>query len=243
MKKICAFSIADNNNLPYAKMLEKSLKYFHPDIELKIFGEEDIKQINLPEPYYRAKAFFGKQLSKDYDLVINIDADCIVVGSLDDIINSSYDVGSVYNNLLGIPDPLKRPICTLDKTNPLFYVNAGLVASKSKKFWDWWDDLNKRHFFGQYQFREQDTLNMIFYYGNLNCVNFDNSANVYGIYLNGYWPKAQLKNKDIVIPKEIVGQEKTIKILHWAGGSGMLKMNYRTKFSEKVADRIEEILK
>lgn len=237
------YTIADNNNLPYAKMLEKSLKYFHPDIELKIFGEQDIKDMNLPEPYYVAKAYFGKQLSKDYDTVINIDSDVIVVGSLDDIINGSYDVGSVYNNLVGTPDPLQRPIIGLDRTNPLFYVNAGLVASKSKRFWSWWEDLNKRHFFKQYQFREQDTLNMIFYYGDLNCVNFDNSPNVYGIYLNGFWPKAELQGKDIVIPDKIIGQKKTLKILHWAGGSQAIKMNYRTRFSEKVSNRIEEILK
>lgn len=241
--KTIFYTIADNNNLPYAKVLEKSLKYFHPEIELKIFGEEEVKQIPFDEPYYRAKAFFGKQLSKDYDLVVNIDADCIVLGNLDDILNASYDVGSVYNNLLGIADPLQRPIVSLDRTNPLFYVNAGLVASKSKKFWEWWDNLNQRHFFKSYQFREQDTLNMIFYYGNLNCVNFDNSSNVYGIYLNGFWPKAQLKEKDIIIPKEIVGQEKTLKVAHWAGGSTGIKMNFRTRFSEKVADRIEEILK
>jgi hypothetical protein len=237
------YTIADNNNLPYAKMLEKSLKYFHPDIELKIFGEEDIKLIPFDEPYYRAKAFFGKQLSKDYDNVINIDSDCIVLGKLDDIINASYDVGSVYNNLMGTQDPLQRQIVSLDRTNPLFYVNAGFVASKSKEFWDWWDNLNQRHFFKSYQFREQDTLNMIFYYGNLNCVNFDNSSNVYGIYLNGFWPKAVIKGEDIVLPSEILGKEKTLKIAHWAGGSQAIKMNYRTKFNEKVADRIEEILK
>ena len=180
------FTVADNNYLPYAKMLERSFKHFHSDIDFIIFREEDIKRLPFSEPYYRNKAFFGKELSEKYDLVINIDADSIVVDSLDEIINAPYDVGCVLNNAITIPDPLERPIIGLDRTNPMYYMNAGMVASRSKRFWNWWNDLNQRHFFQQYQFREQDTLNMIFHYGDLHCVNFDESSGVYGLWLNGY---------------------------------------------------------
>lgn len=224
-------------------MLERSFKKFHPDVDFVIFGEEDIKRVPYSEPYYRNKAFFGKELSEKYDLVVNIDADSIVVGSLSDLFTSPYDVGCVLNNAITIPDPLERQICALDRTNPLFYMNAGLVASRSKRFWKWWDDLNQRHFFQQYQFREQDTLNMIFHYGDLKCVNFDDSRNVYGLWLNGYWPQAVLEDDEIVIPESVLGVKKPLKILHWAGGASSPKMNYRTRFIEPVADKIAEVVK
>lgn len=235
------FTVADNNYLPYAKMLERSFKYFHPDIDFVIFGEEDIKTVPYSEPYYRNKAFFGKQLAEKYDLVVNIDADSIVVDSLSDLFDAPYDVGSVLNNAITIPDPLQRQIVGLDRTNPMFYVNAGLVASRSKRFWNWWDDLNQRHFFGQYQMREQDTLNMIFFYGDLHCVNFDNSPDVFGLWLNGYWPQAVLEDGKIILPEDVLKAKKTFKVLHWAGGASAAKMNYRTRFSEEVAERIAEI--
>ncbi len=237
------FTVADNNYLPYAKMLERSFKHFHPDIDFVIFGEEDIKRVPYTEPYYRNKAFFGKELAKKYDLVVNIDADSIIVGSLKDVFEAPYDVGVVLNNAITVPDPLQRPICSLDRTNPMFYINAGFVAARSKRFWDWWDNLNQRHFFQQYQFREQDTLNMIFHYGDLKCVNFDDSPNIYGLWLNGYWPQAILDGDEIVLPESVLGAKKPLKCLHWAGGAAAPKMNFRTRFSPEVADKIAELVK
>lgn len=241
--KTIFFTIADQNNLPYAKMMERSLKFFHPEAELKIYGEEDIKRIPSREPYYMAKAFFGKELAEDYDQVINIDADSLVVGSLSDILTAPYEVGCVLNNAITIPDPLERQVCSLDRTNPLFYMNAGFVSARSRRFWTWWDSLNQRHFFQAYQFREQDTLNMIFHYGDLHCVNFDDSPGVYGLWLNGYWPQAVVEGKEIVLPQSVLGARKPLKILHWGGGAMSAKMNYRTRFTEEVSNRIAEILK
>lgn len=240
--KTIFFTIADQSNLPYAKMMERSLKFFHPDAELKIFGSEDIKRITHPEPFYVAKAFFGKELAEDYEQVINIDADSLVVGSLDEVLASPYEVGCVLNNAITIPDPLERQICSLDRTNPAFYMNAGFVSARSTRFWNWWHALNQRHFFQAYQFREQDTLNMIFHYGDLLCVNFDNSASIYGLWLNGYWPRTVLENGEIVLPSSVLGARKPLKILHWGGGKMSAKMNYRTKFPAEVADRIAEII-
>lgn len=238
-----AYSVADNNYLPYAKMLERSFKRFHPDIPFIIFGEEDIKRVPYSEPYYRNKAFFGKELAEKYDLVINIDADSIVVGSLKDVLDAPYEVGCVLNNAITVPDPLQRPICALDRTNPIFYVNAGFVAARSKRFWQWWDSLNQRHFFQQYQFREQDTLNMIFHYGDLKCVNFDDSPDIYGLWLNGYWPQAVLNGDEIVLPESVLGVRKPLKVIHFGGGASAQKGNYRTRFKEDVADRIAAIVK
>lgn len=244
MSNKVVFTVADDNYLPYAKMLERSFKKFHPDIDFIIFGAEDIKRVNHPEPYYANKAFFGKELSeKGYDHIINIDADSIAVGSLDDLFNAPYEVGCVLNNAITIPDPLERQICGLDKTNPIFYVNAGLVASRSSRFWRWWDELNHRHFFQRYQFREQDTLNMIFHYGDLKCVNFDDSSSIYGLWLNGYWPQVTLDGEELVLPESVLGVKKSLKVLHWAGGANAPKMNYRTRFIEPVADRIGELVK
>lgn len=234
------FTVADNNYLPYAKMLEKSFKKFHPDIEFVVFGKRDLNGLGISEPYYRNKAFFGEQLQREYDTVVNIDADSIVVGDLTDIFNANYDAGSVYNNF--DPDPLGRELIKIWDMQAPEYVNAGLVAGKSMRFWSWWKKLCLSHHYPHYQFREQDMLNIVFSYGDLHTVNFDTSRGIYGLYLNGYWPKAVLEDGKIILPEEVVGKKKEWKVLHWAGGAGAPKMNYRTRFSTEVSDRIEELV-
>lgn len=238
--KSVAFTVADNNYLPYAKMLEASFKKFHPDIEFIIFGKKDLEQLGISEPYFRNKAFFGEKLQKEYDSVLNIDADSIVVGDLTAIFESNYDAGSVYNNF--DPDPLKRKMIKIWDMHPVEYVNAGLVAGKSRRFWSWWKKLCLSHHYPNYQFREQDMLNIVFSYGDLHTVNFDTGDDIYGLYLNGYWPKAVLEDDKIVLPKEVLGKKKYWKVLHWAGGAGAPKMNYRTKFVPEVSDKIEELI-
>ena len=49
--KRCFFTIADNNNLKYAQMMANSLKKFHPDIEVVLFGEEQVKATGDPHFY------------------------------------------------------------------------------------------------------------------------------------------------------------------------------------------------
>lgn len=239
MSVVC-FTVADHNYLPYAKMLENSFKKFHPEIEFITYSDEDISKLSFSEPFYRNKAYFGEKLADSYDTVINIDADSIVVGSLDDAISAKYDVASVFNNFA--PDPLNRQLVTIWDQTPEKYINAGLVIGKSKRFWSWWKKLCMSDHYPKYQFREQDMLNIVFDYGDLKTKNLDMSDSIYGLYLNGYWPQAKLEDGEIILPEDVLGKRKSWKVLHWAGGAHAPKMNYRTRFNTEVSDKIEELV-
>ena len=109
----------------YATMMANSLKKFHPKIPHFIKKFEHIHN-------FRIYALHGKELAKEYDLVINIDNDSIVTGSLDHIINDdSYDIGGVLNN--NLIDPALQ---TWDTPSQL-YINAGLVAIRGERPREW----------------------------------------------------------------------------------------------------------
>jgi lipopolysaccharide biosynthesis glycosyltransferase len=88
MVKKIVFTIADDNNLKYAEMMEKSLRKFHSeeDLPLVVIKGDDLKARLTIDPmfFYRATPIIASELLKDYDVVIKIDADSIVTGDLSD---------------------------------------------------------------------------------------------------------------------------------------------------------------
>ncbi len=178
MKPVVFYTIADDNNKKYADMMLNSLRKFHPDIPHVLIGQEELDKFADPQKFYRSYAIFGERLSKEYELVINIDADSIVTGDLNHIINDdSFEVGGVLNNNL-IDPPLG-----IFNIPPAFYLNAGFLAVRSPRFWSWWAKLNYTPFFDQFQYREQDILNIIFYYGDLKTKIFDFSDKWHGLFI------------------------------------------------------------
>lgn len=231
MKPVCFFTIAsEGENMRYAKMMANSLKKFHPDIPLIIRPFESIHN-------YRVYAMNGMELAKEYELVINIDNDSIVTGNLDHIINDkSYDIGGVLNN--NLIDPRLQ---TWD-TPSEFYINAGFVAIRGERPWQWWNKLNFSSHWDKYQFREQEMLNIMFHYGDLKTKIFDFSDNWHGLIHKGQWAKFVMRGNDIVLPKtEGMDNDKTIKIIHWAGGQ-VPKMNYWVCFPKPVAERLHYLV-
>ena len=237
--KVCFFTITsqDEVNQRYTRMMSASLKKFHPDIPhiIKPF---------MPDLNFRIYAFYGRELAKEYDLVINIDNDSIVTGSLNDILNDdSYDIGAVLNNNLVDPQ-----LQMWDTPAPL-YINAGLVAIRGKRLWDWWFALSNSYHAASYRFREQDMLNIIFSYGDCRTKIFDQSDSWYGLISKGRWNKIVLKDDKLFMPKKVIEEynstgysftdkDKEIKLIHWAGGQ-VPKMNYWPLFEKSVAERIE----
>src|SRR3990167_499746 len=140
-KKVCFFTLAsEGENMRYAQMCANSLKKFHPDIPHFIRKFENLYN-------FRIYAMHGRELAKEYDLVINLDNDSIVTGSLDHIINDeSYDLGCVLNN------NLIDPILTMWDTPGQFYVNAGFVAIRGERPWEWWHQLNNSPHWDKYRF-------------------------------------------------------------------------------------------
>jgi len=248
-KPVIAFTVADKNNIEDAKLMEKSLRAFHSEKELplKIYTEESIgDRIN----FYRQKPFFMRHLIEDYELVIGLDADQLIVGNLDYILKTPYEVGTVLN-WNPHDEPIYGPITVFD-IPPRMYFNCGLVATRSKKFVQhWWNLCNSYHF-QTLKYKEQDILNVIVHYGTYETLCFDFYDKVrdyrawHGLAAKGNWNRAVLRDKDIIIPKDIdkkyPEEDTVLKVIHFAGGQESPKMNYRIYFNEDVIEFIDKIL-
>lgn len=166
---------SSEKNQKFLNQLLVSLKHFHPDLQTRVFDTN-----GDPNFWYRATPIIAKSLfDEGYERVIKMDADQIVLGSLEDILNDTerYDVGVVLN------DPT-YPIGVWDITHP-YYVNNGLVVLNSKGFVEHWLELCMSPHFDKYQFREQDLLNILVSdYNNYEVKRLDNMKKVYGEVIN-----------------------------------------------------------
>lgn len=245
--KAAVFTVADARNMPWAKRLENSLRYFHSEKELPfhVIGPEQIAAQNDPDFFYRATPKIGLELLKDYDTVIKIDADSIITGDLNHILeNTAYDLGCVLNSN---PREYQKLQVSVWNIHPYEYVNAGFVAMRDKETVQWWLDLCNSRYFPQYQYREQDLLNIIFWYGprRMKRVIFDHSENWHGLVSKGYWPLIDLNDKkELILPKNEewnTEEDKTIKVIHVGGGNDPDKMKLSPYFKEEVLKRLEEL--
>ena len=136
--------------------LIKSFKKFHQDIELIVFRQETVNKVFAEKGLYfeNAKPTFAKLLTDKYDLIVSIDADTIITARLDEILKNDYEVGSVVQ-FCDISQP------SVENVTAEMYVQAGLVASRNKLFWDKWEAANKDS--EKYIYKEQDILNLVWY--------------------------------------------------------------------------------
>ena len=237
---IICYTIADSNNEPLAKLLEKSFKHFHPDVEFKIYGQRELDEIgykNIPEFFYKATPFFAKELIKNYDLVVKIDADSVITGPLDDVFDdTSYDVGVVYNN------NRLEPLQQLYNLPPQVYLNCGFVAMRSREFIDHWWDLCNKFFFQSIQFREQGVLNILAMFGNYNVRCFDYEDKWYGLCSKSEWPRFEIHGGKLVCPSDSSYNptQKEVCCIHAAGGN-TLKWNWEKQFKPEVVNYLKKI--
>lgn len=252
--KRVVFTIADDNNLGFARNLEKTFKHFHPDIEFRIICGVELKErLELDRDFfYRATPKIAEELfNEGYTMVLKIDADSLITGSLDYVFNTTdYDIGTVINwNRI---DPRIYGVVQGWGIQPPEYMNCGFVAMRSKRAVHHWRVLCETQQFYRLQYREQDLLNIIIYYGNYNCRCFDmgdgpmGEHGWYGLIAKGEWSRAIMKDGNIVVPQgqdNFPPHEMKLNVIHWAGGQGSPKMNYRTVFTEEVADYIDSLLK
>jgi hypothetical protein len=158
MKDACFFTfVSDNYYEPVGTpIMINSFKKFHPDIDLIIFRQDMIRKVFLSKGvnFYNAKPTFAKLLTPHYELVVNIDADSIVLSRLDEVLKLDYGIGSVsnfndYENM------------AVDNVSVDMFLNAGLVASRVPLFWDIWEHENK--WADNYVAKENTILNLIWY--------------------------------------------------------------------------------
>jgi lipopolysaccharide biosynthesis glycosyltransferase len=223
--------------------LIKSAKYFHPDIPFFVYGSADMKELNVPLQIMMP--FIMYKLIDDYEMVVRFDADSIITGSLDEMLNATdYDLICVRNNNDDNKAGKDEPIAQFN-VHAENYVNAGLVATTSKAFLEEWMDINLS-VGTMLPFVEQTTLNAIkrkyktlivdskesdVYYG-VSCLYGDGSEN------QTHWDCW----KDInVVNGGLYLNSKKIKVLHNGGGFSPDKMQlYR--FNERTRKRIVEII-
>ena len=255
MKRVF-FSIADNNNLVHFQKLSTSFKKFHPNENLVLVGEDQVKATGDPHFFYRATPFIAKQLfDQGYDEVIKLDADMLILGDLSHIWEGEFDVAVVNNSS---PKDYKQhlertgqQLTTLD-IQPLAYLNNGLVVMKSKVFVEHWLGLCFSEHFPMYQFREQDFLNLLVFYcadafGGPYKVKFlDLSDKWHGCISKGYTPLTKLVDGKVILPKNDEwpkDEDKQLVAYHYGGGPNTVKGNYRILFPDDVVKFIDKLVK
>lgn len=245
MKKQVAFTIADEANMPYAKMMINSLRKFHAAEELPviIYGEDDYKRLKDPAFYYKSAPLLALPLLQDYELVLKLDADMIFFGKIDHILDDdSYDIGTVLN--INRVDPSTYGLVTIQGIQPNEYYNNGLVAMRNKDFVSKWLNLCNSKYFERFQYREQDLLNILAHFGGYNVKCFDSDPRHptwNGLVAKGETLRAIRRGDDVVIPKgedKYPDQDTVLKCWHKAGGKEK-KMNYRVHFSEEIISYID----
>ena len=133
----------------------KSFKHFHPDIELKIFREQEINEVFATDSrlnYYNSKATFALKLIDDYDLVVWIDTDHLILGRLDAILEGRYAIAAPANFN-------KYQNTGVGLRDEEHYFNGGIIASGAKVFWQHYEQESLLHAM-EYQHKDNDILNL-----------------------------------------------------------------------------------
>lgn len=270
-KPVCFFAVGSKEYSKYAIPFWRSMVNFHSpkDIDMLWYTNEKDKNIlkRLPQGiklvdidpylidpvfYFRQKPILMEPLLDEYELVVGFDSDQLILGDLSYILKTSdYDCGTVIN--YNRWDEKVYPLVTIPGIAPIEYFNCSLVALRSKKFAHHWQVLCFSPQFERLQYREQDLLNYLCYYGNYNIRCFDIPDGVakysawHGMIAKGELHKSILRGKDIIIPKgegdtPFPPQDITLKAISLGGGHGALKDNWSAFFPSEVMVRINELV-
>lgn len=254
MKKHCVFFVREigYKYKETSKHLINSLNKFHPDIPVKIYTEYDLQKynINLETKVAGLTTFiplFAKELIQEYELVISLDSDQIILGDLNYIINQrhTYDMGMVEN--LNKIDPLNFAIASLPGIPPNEYYNLGLVALTSETAIDHLLRLCNSKYCDRFIYRDQDIFNIVAHFGNYRVKNFDaydykgGYFAWHGLKAKGEGVRMKLVNGKVILPKDndYPARDTLIKAYHWAGGNKESKMNFYTHFKDDMQNYIE----
>lgn len=211
--------------------LINSTRYFHPDIPHVIFTDDHIVKAREKYPWLDMNCLLPISMMEyidDYDLVIHIDADSTVTGSLDSLIEGDYDACGVRNNHFGggcvnQPHPIVIDNISWDK-----FLNVGCIGITNREFLEeyldgckkgaplknkGWDDENNEYnrifYSGKYKTKILDDVGSNVSYGLTNAFGQET-----------YWDswKDMYINNNELYQINPVGDEVKVKILHMAGG-------------------------
>jgi len=219
----------------------KSFKFFHPDIELKVFEQNEIDALfNEKKWLYsdNCKASFAKLLYNDYDLVVNIDSDFYIFDRLEEILKGDYDVAACanYNAVMNV-ELKKTNLNDIDiqYVSKEKYIQGGLIASTSKKFWDDYEILSEK-LSRDLPLRENDVLNILFYNGNYKTKILDGHYDFNSSDFQQYYNCASLgREQNVYVSNDKLYLDcKQVKAYHVARGG--IKLRMHELFNKEVND-------
>lgn len=231
---IVFFTIVDDRyyHAVGTEILINSFKKFHPEIDLVIFRQDMINKVFAEKKvnFYNCKPTFAKILVPHYDKVVNIDADTIILGRLDKIIDSKWEVGAVWNKN-------DYEDATVDNVTEDMYVQAGMVGSSNPTFWDIWEIENKNAL--KLLRQENDVLNQIWYNNpivkKMDRVIWDKDKDYMGCKSLGREGEFYINDGKIMCRKQQVLAYHSAK-----GGANMPKFQFeRMGFGDKVRQYME----
>lgn len=244
--KTVFYTIISNSHYAGCRTNEfiESFKHFHPDIDLVVFKQSEIdyhfgRNENLN--FYNCKAYFAKLLYNQYDLVVNIDADHLILGTLDSILAADYDVACPANYNVFSNASLKI-VSTGNNVSSFvseqYYYQGGLIASTSKAFWDAYDYASMKHSH-RLHYKENDVLNLILELCDYKVKYLDGDASFKSEKFHSYYGCASLGLEQLAVVDngQIKITGKPIKAYHFAK-AGINKPAVASLFSKEVTQFI-----
>jgi ADP-heptose:LPS heptosyltransferase len=223
--RVCAFTIADSElTHRLARRVRNSFGKFHPETPFYVFDCNDEKKIlgEVRESASACKAFeirprLCEKLLEDFECVIYLDADTVITDTLDEFFACDFDVaGSLNLEGNGFPPG---------------YLNAGVSAITSLDFCREWTDLMYKPNSGP---SNQLYFNELAKSGRYRLKIVDVADVYYNETSRPYW-------KDLRINEEgkFVCNNRKVKVLHWAGGSGRMEDKLS---SSDFSDEVRQVL-
>lgn len=207
-----------------------SFKRFHPDIDLVVFRQDMIDKIFKEKNinFYMAKPTFAKLLTPYYDLVVNIDADHIVLARLEEILKGDYHVGCPINKN-------DYENTSVGEVTEDMFLQGGLVASTRRDFWDEWEIKNKDAM--KYKCKENDIMNLVIYNNPIKykLKIFDKDKDYYGCKSLGREGEFYLKDNKVMCRKE------QVYLYHVAKGGMQKPRPDQLGFSTEVASYMNAV--
>lgn len=220
----------------------KSFKHFHPDIEMIVFDDGAKNDLFRQKPwlnYCNCKASFAKLLYNDYDLVVNIDADFYFFDRCEEILAADYDVAACANyNVLLNSQLLEANIdgYHIPYVDDVHYMQGGLIASTSKKFWDDYEQHSK-DLADKLTVRENDVFNILWHSGFYKTKVLDGDYNWQSDDFKCYYNCASLDrvSQCVLRDNKVYLNDKPMRSYHVAWGPGY-KRRVHELFSKDISD-------